>query len=737
MSDNTINSQENSLLSADDFEQFKHNTSLQKYLSEMLQKRFETNLAAFAHYYPEISEKFKNYVSKRPFEFFCTDNGIPNVIFLDNGKVISQNSDPIAHCKNKVINILKNENLHNINVKNEKDPYGQIHYKYISACLNITKESTKDTPQKLCQQKYVLTCICLGVGLGYSLAELYERLTLQNLLLIEPDTDLFYTSLFTFDWNNLLTYIFENSLHIEIFFENEWNELYEHLFLYFSQHGQFLLYSYFIFQNSEHERYTELKNSIDKNWLSLRTGGFFDDSLFGVSHACNAILKQKNFVKKDVNLDNYKNYPVFIVGSGPSFDNDLHFIRKNQDKAIIVACGTAIDVLYHAGIKPDIYANTERTPEITQALSAIPDNNFFEDIFLMCSEVCHPNVTKLFKNTLIFSKYDEYFINYLEKQFPKIPKIAKVVRMNPLVANMGISGILALGFEKLYLFGIDCGRKIGTKHIHTKYATLYEQKGANDRTENYSVNTVYKANFCGLVECNQIYLNSATTIARSVKIYQKKNPKIVCVNCSDGIFIDNTLSMHSNDLIKEFDSISKINKKEFADYLTTNITVKIPLNTEEIRSIFSTNIFNRLCNLIIKELEISYVEKVDYLKNMQNISEFLSSFFKNYSAFYASLIDNSLQQMFAFLVKIIYRNTETDKSKLENCVRIIQDFLLEAQQLFSYLPDYVMGEHRKYFPNNKVGKDTVSFPAPLFPDLISIIKKDYQDDITIFEKKYD
>ena len=56
MSDNTINSQENSLLSADDFEHFKHNTSLQKYLSEMLQKRFETNLAAFAHYYPEISE---------------------------------------------------------------------------------------------------------------------------------------------------------------------------------------------------------------------------------------------------------------------------------------------------------------------------------------------------------------------------------------------------------------------------------------------------------------------------------------------------------------------------------------------------------------------------------------------------------------------------------------------------------------------------------------------------------
>ena len=32
--------------------------------------------------------------------------------------------------------------------------------------------------------------------------------------------------------------------------------------------------------------------------------------------------------------------------------------------------------------------------------------------------------------------------------------------MNPLVGNMGVSGAIYLGFNKLYLFGLDNGKKI-------------------------------------------------------------------------------------------------------------------------------------------------------------------------------------------------------------------------------------------------------------------------------------
>ena len=34
--------------------------------------------------------------------------------------------------------------------------------------------------------------------------------------------------------------------------------------------------------------------------------------------------------------------PVFVVGSGPSLDRDIPFLKKNADKAIILSCGSAI-----------------------------------------------------------------------------------------------------------------------------------------------------------------------------------------------------------------------------------------------------------------------------------------------------------------------------------------------------------------------------------------------------------
>ena len=50
----------------------------------------------------------------------------------------------------------------------------------------------------------------IGIGLGYHLARLYEQVEVENLVLIEPDTDVFYSSLFAFDWKNLLEYLHQS-----------------------------------------------------------------------------------------------------------------------------------------------------------------------------------------------------------------------------------------------------------------------------------------------------------------------------------------------------------------------------------------------------------------------------------------------------------------------------------------------------------------------------------------------
>ena len=53
-------------------------------MREVLPQRYAANMAAFAHYVPAIAARFEHYQVQRPFEMFCTDNGIPNLRWRDD-----------------------------------------------------------------------------------------------------------------------------------------------------------------------------------------------------------------------------------------------------------------------------------------------------------------------------------------------------------------------------------------------------------------------------------------------------------------------------------------------------------------------------------------------------------------------------------------------------------------------------------------------------------------------------
>ncbi len=48
---------------------------------EVLPVRFERNLDAFRKYIPAIYEQFFDYEPKSKLEFFCNENGIPNLLW--------------------------------------------------------------------------------------------------------------------------------------------------------------------------------------------------------------------------------------------------------------------------------------------------------------------------------------------------------------------------------------------------------------------------------------------------------------------------------------------------------------------------------------------------------------------------------------------------------------------------------------------------------------------------------
>lgn len=707
-------------------------------INEFLEERFIANINAFKQYLPGIANQFKDYVPTKKLSFFCLENGIPNIL-LNSNTPFYKSEDPIAFCKNRLLYLMQNITFNQSCFEYERDKYGQINDKYINEGLESLSKQIKETI-KIKDLDTLPLVVVSGIGLGYILGELYERVTVSNLVIIEPDPDIFFASLYTFDWKNLLDYIFAEHLSIDIIIDDNPQLCFDTFASIMQSKGVFLSTSPFLLVHYSTEFNSEF-SSIFINQTPKITSllGFFDDYAFGISHGAYAFSRENNhFVKKEEYLEKYKDIPVFVIGSGPSLDGDISFIQQNQDKAIIIACGTAADSLFHTGIKPDFFANTERIPETCDVLDSIPDPHFFEDVTLICSEVCHPLVQNRFKKAVVFGKKNEPFFPYIQKMKEEsLRNIQDISNMNPLAGNMGVSSAATLGFRKIYLFGLDNGIKVENNQIHSNFASLYQKRGAPE-----VAGFIYECegNFGNKCKTNLRYLQAINNIKNVIdSIAESDDEKLYVFNCSDGALIPHASPVHSNELQEEFCRLPSISKKEICNYIYEVKCKPVHIHFNEIEALLKKNEFIDVVDSVINEL--ANMNKVnsrnDWLKILSNISSNLNRTQNPTEIFHKEMIMPSLQSMFILIINAMYlrKDFEYCRDISQRFVNMSMDFLEECKDIFNYLPDYVMGDHRKYYSDNKVGKDMPSISAPPMPPVRKLIRTEYKDSITEFTKK--
>ncbi|MDY6421277.1 MAG: 6-hydroxymethylpterin diphosphokinase MptE-like protein, partial [Succinivibrio dextrinosolvens] len=561
-----ISSSNNNELSSQDIEELK---KIQSQMYLFLEERFCNNLKTFKKYYPEIAKRFDVYNPVKKFEFFCTQNGIPNLFFTKDNDFFYKTEDPIAYCQEEMDKFLSTAKVQQTKYLQEFDPYGQIHFKYSNQAVAIENSLPRNKDLLIKDVKSFPNCLMIGCGLGYHLARLYEQVEIENLVLVEPDPDLFYASMFAFDWSNLLEYLHESEHQIHFIIGAELDQLFLELESCYTKSGIFLSGSWFTYIHYINDETKKTWDEIKKHYDQIHEAiGFFDDHLFATSQGIELINNKHKFVLKKPLKKEYKDLPVFVIGAGPSLDHDIPFLRKYQDKAIVIACGTAIDSLYHAGIKPDLYVNLERTFNIGDStLGVIPDKKFLQDIIIVASDTCHRNTLKYFKNSAIFAKNDEPFFPYLTSYYPELENIQEIKLSNPVVGNAGLASAIYFGFENIYLFGIDNGKKIGTSQMHSSFTTLYSNRGVVDNAGSYQIEKVLPGNFGGQCESSFFFAMSGHNIGFLLQMEKLNNDKLICHNCSDGIFMENTIPTHSDELTGEFASKSDIDKHKFSEYL--------------------------------------------------------------------------------------------------------------------------------------------------------------------------
>ncbi len=307
-----------------------------------------------------------------------------------------------------------------------------------------------------------------GVGLGYHLKELMSRTISRYLILVEPIGEFILHSFKAIDWSALFEEAEKKgiTIHFIIGMDPEATILeIERLIVKYGEtflDGSLAYLHYFSWPIKEARK---ILNERLKTYYVSR--GFFEDEIlmmtntYGNLHRWpSRILARERYLEQDM--------PVFIVGSGPSFDKALPYIRKWRDRIIVFSCGTSLGLLLKNGISPDLHVENENTLQLVDNLRGFRAEYGFEGVTLVASTTVNPEVSALFEKKWF------YFRSHLSTAFLLNDSVKPLVGAAPLVANAAFAAITTLGFKNIYLIGVDCGRRPDDGH-HSKDAVYYQE----------------------------------------------------------------------------------------------------------------------------------------------------------------------------------------------------------------------------------------------------------------------
>ena len=726
-------------LSLDELEAMACMAEKQQSLNEHLVKTFEANMEVFKEHYPALYEQFKDYKPERSFEFFVSDDNIANIQFLDNNDIFYKSSRVEDICKAQYEEV--KEKLDNVclHYDLQVDKFGQIHLRYFNEAISIMNDNNVNGYTfKVTDTNFIPHLIMFGCGLGYPLDYIYNDFSVANLLVLEPTADVFYASLYTYDWKKLILDSKAQMRSIEFFVGR--TDIYNEWYDYYREKGEFLAAcrcTFVHYVNAQMQPLIDLYN--EKFYIYTSALGIFDDNMFGMSHAAHNLKEHYPLAIYDSTVgDEYKHVPVFVVGNGPSIDNDIAFLRRYQDKAVIIACGSALDTLYNAGIQADIYVATERMGYISQTLEIFKDTGYLDNILCIGTNILHPSVLKHFKKVMLFDKAGEYFREGLVLNgCHSFKKWASLPYINPLVGNAGLATAVTLGFKQIYMFGMDNGKVINAKNEHSQYSDLYGKRYAlNEKSPIAGKEIILKGNFGSDVVSNQLYKTATDTFER-LMLSNADDKELVCYNCSDGALISKTVPMHSSDINLLHND--NIDKDKLIDHILKDMTFVVDMTQSDLTNVFHKEEYNKISSSIIRFFAQPCQNRFELIMLLSSISSVLNNLRLSLFTVISQTINSATQYFFILLTTVLCARGD-DKEALPIANKILERyiyFLQDSQYVFDMLPDYLESDHVRML-GYRLGLDHDNSKAPENIKAFVLIDSDkLKNKKEAFKKRYE
>ncbi len=292
-----------------------------------------------------------------------------------------------------------------------------------------------------------------------------------------------------------------------------------------------------------------------------------------------------------------KGIPAICVAAGPSLDDALADLKKVNNRALIIACDSAVNALFYADIKPHIVVTVDYLESNIDKLK--PYMEHLCESLLVFGLESNPDNVRLFLGprrvgVTAFSKLMSFWLDpqlKLEGLFPNMTS----------VSHMALFSALAMEAEPIVLVGMDLAFLQGKSHSSSSpyFHSLDKKKTVR----------VYGNKGCTLSSI-QHFVNDRLLIE---SVIEKKKKRFVNT-CIDGAYIDGTT-------IKRLAEIMAVNSVKNVNLSSVFESIDWTCAADESTSISKLNVFIRLLDDVRIECNQRKRKIVDEIQKDKSCSD--------------------------------------------------------------------------------------------------------------------
>ncbi|MBD3824992.1 MAG: motility associated factor glycosyltransferase family protein [Epsilonproteobacteria bacterium] len=415
----------------------------------------------------------------------------------------------------------------------------------IEGVLSIMRYYSINQPSRR-EMKEIKKFIFIGTGLGLHITLIDAKIQGSEYIIIEDDLELFKLSLFT-------TPYYEIARHAELFFcvADDENIFLKTMQAFLDSNFFYNRYlKYFKFPTHSIEKIKQIQNA-----LTTQTFIFFPykADLYKNIRPLEYLNQGYNLLNVGTNFTSKLFYekPVLVLAAGPSFGQNIEWVKANGHRFIIIAVSAILNTLYKHGIKPDLVTHLDGSTMAAKHFDSVKESDFLDQTLMLFGPNTPRSVRELFTKEQIF---------YYDEGSDYVKSLGSIYA--PCIGSTSLVMSLIFNSKDIYLLGLDLainqetGETHSSEHLYTSKSDI-EKKHELSQTMEYVKNLFpVKGNFTETVYTNALLHSSVQSLYKNMAVY--KRPDQHLYNMSQGAYINMALPTRIESIpVESFTSIDK------------------------------------------------------------------------------------------------------------------------------------------------------------------------------------